>query len=59
VEGDGEGNLEIRPAVAGSRMRGKIRPYYAPNPLRGGASKGFRCDRRLKRGLKGEAEGLD
>ena len=25
MEGDGEGNLEIRPAVAGSRMRGKIR----------------------------------
>jgi len=27
----------MRPACAGSRMRGKFWPYYAPNPLRGGA----------------------
>ena len=44
--------------LSGYGIKG-LRPYYAPNPLRGGAAKGFRCDRRLKRGLKGGAEGLD
>ena len=64
-------DFEFCPAVAGSRMRGKICPYYAPNPLRGDArSKGLRGSGvkeegwkvrggRWKRGLKGGAEGLD
>ena len=37
-------NFEFRPAAAGFRMRGRFgkRPYYAPNPLRGGATMGGR-----------------